>query len=191
MKVNFYKDITEDDVRKAFGDKVLDNDTVISYGKYKEINIKDILTNLLCIILCIPMAMLFGILGIQRGGPEIAGTSWFFTGLFLFGIILSISKLVKNFSPVYYICTNRFIAAKNSAAIKPKIYLAEDILCLVYNNEKVPEKIYVCKKINPFVLFFLCYVEDAAGICAEYHDLHRIEYYDEELIKKENYEKKR
>ena len=184
MKVRFYEDVTEDDVRQAFGDTVLDSDTVIECGKYKVTDKKDIFTNILCIILCIPMLLMFSIFALRgyKDGDSSAVIFCIYIATFILGIILSIAKLAKNFSSVYYICTNRVIGTKNAAARKPKMYNTEDILCFIYKVGAGSQEIWLYKKNHPKVMFFACCTQNARHLCAEYADWCGIEYIDYEIL---------
>lgn len=182
MNVKFYSDVTEEDIRGIFKSVVLESDTVIGYGKYKQSDAKDTTKRIACLILFLPILFYFvtAVYFSIKNGFEVYVTVLFAVAmcLFLYGVVYSVKKLAKNNASVCYVFTNGTIAVKSSASVKPEIYSVDDVLGFMYKRSINLQEIWILKKGEPAnEKVFVCYADDAKKVCDEYFRWRNIEYH--------------
>ncbi|MBQ8177520.1 MAG: hypothetical protein IJ035_10865 [Oscillospiraceae bacterium] len=167
MAVGFDRDVTEYEVRQVFSRIVKPDDDVIAFGCYRRTGAMTRVLNLLGTAACIVFAVMFYVLFAKNGSGQNLIVSWVIIGIFaVVGICLAV-KAANGESDVYYIFTNRVIAAKTKRQLVGRIFYTANLAYMRAQRGREYDTIIV--RVPAQGEHTVCYVEDAGvllGLCA-------------------------
>lgn len=167
MAVEFDGDVTEAEVREVFGKIVAPTDDVIAFGCYKRTGVMVRLLNLLGTAACFVLAVMFYILFAKNGSGQNLVVSWVIIGIFAAVGIWLLIKAANGESDVYYIFTDKVIAAKTKRQLMGRIFYTCNLSYIRAQRGKEYDIIIVRTAMQGERR--VCYVEDAGavlGLCA-------------------------
>lgn len=167
MAVEFDRDVTEYEVREVFSKIVTPADDVITFGCYRRTGVMMRLLNLLGTAACIVLAVMFYTLFAKNGTGQNLIVSWVIIGIFAAVGIYLLIKAVNGESDVYYVFTERVIAAKTKRQLIGRIFYTANLTYL--RTQRGRECDTIIARVPVQGEMRVCCVEDASvvlGLCA-------------------------
>lgn len=167
MAVEFDRDVTEYEVREVFSKIITPADEVITFGCYRRTGVMMRLINLLGTAACIVLAVMFYTLFAKNGTGQNLIVSWVIIGIFAAVGIYLLIKAANGESDVYYIFTDRVIAAKTKRQLIGRIFYTANLTYLRTQRGRGCDTIIARVPVQGEMR--VCCVEDASvvlGSCA-------------------------
>lgn len=167
MAVEFDKDVTEYEVREVFSKILTPADEVITFGCYRRTGAMTRVLNLLGTAACIVLAVMFYVLFAKNGSGQNLIVSWVIIGIFAAVGIWRLIKAANGESDVYYIFTDRVIAAKTKRQLMGRIFYTANLSYM--RAQRGREYDTIIARVPVQGEHTVCYVEDAGvvlGLCA-------------------------
>lgn len=167
MAVEFDRDVTEYEVREVFSKILTPADEVITFGCYRRTGVMMRLLNLLGTAACIVLAVMFYTLFAKNGTGQNLIVSWVIIGIFAAVGIYLLIKAANGESDVYYIFTDRVIAAKTKRQLIGRVFYTANLTYL--RTQRGRECDTIIARVPVQGEKRVCCVEDASvvlGLCA-------------------------
>ena len=167
MSVEFDRDVTEYEVREVFGKILTPDDEVIAFGCYRRTGAMLRVLNLLGTAACVLFAVMFYVLFAKNGTGQNLIVAWVIIGIFAAVGIYLLIKATNGESDMYYIFTDRVIAAKTKRQLLGRAFYTCNLSYIRAQRGREYDVIIVRTAVQGERR--VCCVEDAGvvlGLCA-------------------------